>query len=60
MVIFDTETGYNWKYGTCGGPGDQFHMMPAICPPPEHDPLAPGFFKFPQGIFADSFRLFCC
>ncbi|MCK5744319.1 MAG: 6-bladed beta-propeller [Caldisericia bacterium] len=58
LVIFDPETGFNWNFGDCGGPGDQYHMIPAVCPPDDHDPQAPGFFKFPSGILADSFGCF--
>lgn len=58
VVVYDPVTGFEWSYGDCGGPNNQYHMMPAICPPKEQDPEAPGFFKFPSGIITDSFGCF--
>jgi DNA-binding beta-propeller fold protein YncE/thiol-disulfide isomerase/thioredoxin len=58
LVVYDPVTGFEWNYGDCGGPYNQYHMIPAICPPKEHDSQAPGFFMFPTGIVTDSFGCF--
>jgi len=58
IQAFDAETGFSWEFGLGGGPNDQYHMTEAVCPEPEHDPKAQGFFKFPMGIVADEFGCF--